>query len=190
MIVESDTGHCFLILSIIFFINQSYPHIRIRYKEIPTGFPEVKITEIYGMKGHFCPKIVCQSSLITNIRKHNCKSPYTFSVPHFGICISQCEICIPHCGFCIPHCGTENMLIRFILYLLVFQGIYSVIPQNLFFHRNRGLAEYLRELPEEEQGAADGGCSIRNGLSQKHAFHAEETGQHQGKRHQQNDLTE
>ena len=127
---------------------------------------------------------------ITNVCMNNRKCSCIFSVSHCGICISQCEIYIPHCGFCIPHCGTENFLAHSTLYLLVFQGIYSVIPQNLFFHRNRGLAEYLRELPEEEQGAADGGCSIRNGLSQKHAFHAEETGQHQGKRHQQNDLTE
>ena len=127
---------------------------------------------------------------IKNSRKHNPKRSCIFSVSHCGICISQCEICIPHCGFCIPHCGTENLPKGFTPYLHVFQRIYPFIPQNLFFHRNRGFAEYLRELPEEEQRATDGGCSIRNGLSQKHAFHAEETGQHQGKRYQQDDLTE
>ena len=127
---------------------------------------------------------------IKNSRKHNPKRSCIFSVSHCGICISQCEICIPHCGFCIPHCGTENLPKGFTPYLLVFQRIYPFIPQNLFFHGNRGLAEYLRELPEEKQRAADGGCGIRNGLSPKYAFHAEETGQHQGKRYQQDDLTE
>ncbi len=142
------------------------------------------------MKGNFCPKIVQQPSLITNTRKNNRKCSCIFSVSHCGICISQCEICIPHCGFCISHCGTENFLIHFIPYSLVFQGIYPFIPPHLLFQGNRSLAEYLRELPEEKQRAADGGCGIRNGLSPKHAFHAEETGQHQGKRYQQDDLTE